>query len=78
MSPVFLRYPTFFTLNLHLEKRFSFLHYNWAVRGGFDNITGRKNPKVVNNDVSSPEFLTFGAFTTRAFTGRIRFLGRKD
>ena len=76
--PGFLRFPTFFTLNVHLEKRFSFLGYHWAVRGGFDNITARKNPAVVNNDVNSPEFLQFGAFTTRAFTGRVRFLGRKN
>ena len=76
--PAFLRFPTFFTLNLHLEKRFSLFHYNWALRGGFDNITDRRNPGVVNNDVSSPEFLRFGGFTTRAFTGRIRFLGKKD
>lgn len=75
--PAFLHFPTFFELNLHVEKRFSLFHYNWALRGGFDNITDRRNPGVVNNDVNSPEFLTFGGFTTRAFTGRIRFLGKK-
>jgi Carboxypeptidase regulatory-like domain/TonB dependent receptor/TonB-dependent Receptor Plug Domain len=71
------RFPTFFVLNLHLEKRFAFLGYHWALRGGFDNITDRRNPGVVNNDIDSPQFLTYGGFTTRGFTTRLRFLGRK-
>jgi Carboxypeptidase regulatory-like domain len=71
------RFPTFFTLNVHVEKRFSLLHYYLAVRGGFDNITGRKNYGFVNNDINSPQFLTFSGYEGRAFTARIRFLGRK-
>jgi len=31
----------------------------------------------VNNDFNSLQFLTFSAFNRRAFTSRIRFLGRK-
>jgi len=72
------RYPDYFSLNLQLEKRFHFMGYYLAVRGGFNNITGRCNPYVVNNIISSthPE-PTFAACQGRAFTTRIRFLGRK-
>jgi outer membrane receptor protein involved in Fe transport len=82
-APYFLRFPQYFTLNTHLEKRFHAFGFWWAVRGGFDNITGRKNFGNVNNDVDaqcmscSNHFLTFSGFSGRAFTGRIRFLGRK-
>jgi hypothetical protein len=71
------RFPTWFTLNTHLEKRFHAFGYYWAIRGGFNNVTGRKNWIFVNNDINSPDFLTYSVFNGRAFTGRIRFLGRK-
>ncbi len=71
------RFPNYFTLNLHLEKRFHALGFYWALRGGFDNITNHQNPYVVNNNQSSSQFLVFSAFDRRAFTARIRFLGRK-
>jgi hypothetical protein len=51
--------------------------YFWELRGGIDNITDHENPYVVNNDIDSPQFLTFSAFEGRAFTSRIRLLGRK-
>ena len=76
-SPGFYRFPTYFTLNLQLEKRFHLFGYYWALRGGFDDITGRSNPVVVNADVNSPQFLTFSGYNRRAFTSRIRFLGRQ-
>jgi hypothetical protein len=48
------------------------------VRGGFDNITGRCNPFVVNNVIdSSHPNPSFTACQGRAFTSRIRLLGRK-
>jgi hypothetical protein len=71
------RFPTWFTLNTHIEKRFHVLGYYWAIRGGFNNVTGRKNWIDVNNDIDSPDFLTYSVYNGRAFTGRIRFLGRK-
>lgn len=71
------RFPAFFSLNLALEKRFRFLGFYWAVRGGFDNIAGRRNPAFVNNVIDSPRFLTFYGEDNRSFTTRIRFLGRK-
>ena len=71
------RFPTYERLNLHLEKRFHAAGFYWALRGGFDNITNRQNPFTVNNNIDSPQFLTFSNFDRRAFTARIRFLGRK-
>jgi hypothetical protein len=75
--PASRRFPTWFTLNTHVEKRFHALGYHWAIRGGFNNVTGRKNWIYVNNDINSPDFLTYSVYNGRAFTGRIRFLGRK-
>ena len=71
------RFPTWFTLNTHIEKRFQAFGYYWAVRGGFDNVTGHRNYSYVNNDINSPDFLRFANYQGRAFTARIRFLGRK-
>lgn len=72
------RFPEYFSLNLQLEKRFHFLGYYLALRGGFDNITGRCNPFVVNSvlDPTHPG-PTFTACEGRAFTSRIRLLGKK-
>src|SRR5581483_9237385 len=67
-APGSYRFPTYFSLNLQLEKRFHLLGFSWAVRGGFDNITDHKNPLLVNNDINSAQFLTFTGFDRRAFT----------
>jgi hypothetical protein len=73
------RFPEYFTLNVQLEKRFHFLGYYLAVRGGLDNITGQCDPFVVNNviDPVNHPAPTFSACLGRALTSRIRFLGRK-
>ena len=73
------RYPFYFSLNLQLEKKFHLFHYYWALRGGFDNITGRCNPYVVNSVIvpSTHPNPTFTACQGRAFTSRIRLIGRK-
>ncbi len=75
--PGVYRFPTYITLNPHIEKRFHALGFFWALRGGFDNVTNRQNPYTVNNILGSPQFLQFSNFDRRAFTARIRFLGRK-
>jgi hypothetical protein len=77
-KPGVQRFPDYFALNLQLEERFHRFGYYLALRGGFDNLTGRCNPFVVNNviDESHPQ-PTFTAFEGRAFTSRIRLLGRK-
>ncbi len=71
------RFPDFFSLNIHVERRFRLLGTNLAVRAGFNNVTNRKNPGEVINNRDSSQFLTFGGIQKRAFVGRIRFLGRK-
>jgi hypothetical protein len=76
-APNSRRFPGYFSLNLHLERRFRLLSFQWALRAGFDNLTGRQNPSAVNNNVDSPQFLAFSGYQGRVFTGRIRFLGRK-
>jgi len=72
------RFPEYFSLNLQLEKRFHLFGNYWALRGGFNNITGRCDPFFVNSviDATHPQ-PTFGACLGRAFTSRIRLLGRK-
>ncbi len=75
-SPNGSRYPDYFSLNLHLERRFKMWRYQWSLRAGFNNITSRENPVIVNNNIDSPNFGTFSGGQGRVFTGRIRFLGR--
>jgi len=71
------RFPSYFSINLHFERRFRFMHYLWAGRIGFNNITNNGNPNVVNNNVDSPYFLNYGRGQVRAFAVRLRFLGKK-
>jgi hypothetical protein len=72
-----MRFPAYFVLNLHLERRLTFLGYQLALRGGFDDITNRHNPFSVDNNIDSPHFLTYAGLQGRALTARIRILGRK-
>lgn len=72
--PGSFRFPWYFSLNVFLEKRFYFHHHHWAVRAGFDNITARRNPYLVNNNIDSPGFLGFAGSMHRAFTARIRLI----
>jgi hypothetical protein len=72
--PGSFRFPWYLSLNLFLEKRFQFHHHHWAVRGGFDDITGRRNPFLVNNNMDSSTFLNFAGTSHRAFTARIRLI----
>ena len=72
-----VRFPDFASLNLHVEKRVHLFGFEWALRAGFNNITNRRDPLIVDNNTDSPTFGAFGDFQHRAFTGRIRFLGRK-
>jgi len=71
------RFPTYFSLNLQLEKRFHLFGCYWALRGGFDNVTGNLNPIFVNGNINSPQFLVFSGYGHRSFDSRLRFLGRK-
>ena len=75
--PASLRFPAYATLNVALERRFLFRGYLWAWRVSAVNALNSTNANVVNNDVDSPEFLTYGRGQARAVNVRLRFLGRK-
>jgi hypothetical protein len=75
-APNSLRFPDYVSINLHAERRFRFWRHQWALRAGFNNITGHHNPTVVNSNTGSSEFGQFSGGQGRVFTGRIRFLGR--
>lgn len=70
------RFPRFFTLAVSLERRFQLLGYYLALRASVENITNRRNPTFVQNNIDAPDFLTFGGTGHRNVTARIRFLGR--
>jgi len=80
-APNSLRFPDYASLNISLEKKFRFGKYLFAVRGSVINITGRQNPNVVVNNIDAvgvtPAFLNFSGGQGRAFTGRLRFLGKR-
>ncbi len=71
------RLPAYFSVNLHLERKFRVLHYLWAWRFGFNNLTNHGNPNTVNNNIDSPAYLAYGRGQSRAFTVRLRLLGKK-
>jgi hypothetical protein len=72
------RLPAYYSINVQFEKRFHFFKRYWALRGGFDNITNHANPGLANGVIDpahpSPTFVDGDG---RAFTGRIRFLGKE-
>ncbi len=71
------RFPVYFSLNLHWERKFTVGRHRWALRGGFNNITNRQNPTVVNNVAGAASFLRYSGGQHRAFVMRIRWLGRR-
>jgi hypothetical protein len=76
-APYARRFPTYFALDLSLERRFTIFGFQWAIRAGADNITKSNNYSVVDANVDSPTFLTYSAAQGRSFITRIRLLGRK-
>ena len=74
------RFPDYASLNLSVEKQFRFGKYLFAVRGAVINLFDRQNPDVVVNNVDAvnvtPAYLTYLGGQGRAFTGRLRFLGK--
>ena len=71
------RYPAYFSANVAAEKRFRFRGHEWAFRLSVINLTGHNNYNSVINNVDSPEYGTFAGGQRRAFTARIRLVGRK-
>ncbi len=76
-APNSQRFPDYFSLNLHVERRFHLFHFEWALRAGFNNLTAHENPTAVFNNIDAANFGQFSGSEGRVFTGRIRFLGRK-
>jgi hypothetical protein len=77
-TPNEMRFPRFFELNLHLERRFTFHANRWAFRFGFNNITNHENPNVVNADMSAPDYLHMYGGRGRSLNFRIRWLGKAE
>jgi len=76
--PGTFRLPTYYSLNLQSEKRLHLFGRYWALRGGFDNVTNHANASLANGILDSAHRLpTFIDGSGRAFTGRIRYLGRQ-
>lgn len=71
------RFPNYLAVNPFLERRITIKHYNLALRAGFENVTGSRNPMVVQNNIAGANFGSFAYTAHRALTARIRFLGRK-
>jgi len=71
------RYPVYLSVNAAAEKRFRFRGNEWAFRLSAINLTGHHNYNSVINNVDAPDFLTFAGGQRRAFTARIRLVGRK-
>ncbi len=76
-GPYSERFPTYFSLDVSLERRFTIFGFQWALRAGVDNITDRGDYSTVNSNVDSPEFLTYSGALGRSFIARVRLLGRK-
>jgi len=71
-----LRFPFYFELDLHIERKVVFRGQRWALRGGANNATGRRNPTSVNGNVGSEHFLSYYGGQGRTFNFRIRWLGK--
>lgn len=70
------RFPAFFEMNLHLERRFAYRGHRWAWRFGGNNITNRINPDSLNPFVGPGQAVRFYGGTGRSFNARIRWLGK--
>ncbi len=71
------RFPAYASLNLGIEKKFGFRGYIWGVRVEAVNALGRQNPDTIVNNINAPNFGAFSGGQGRAFTLRVRFIGRK-
>jgi hypothetical protein len=76
-APYSYRFPSYFSLDMSLERRLTLFHYQWAVRGGVTNVTRHGNYSSVNSNVDSTDFLSYQGAQGRSFILRIRLLGRK-
>ena len=70
------RYPANLDFNLHIERRFTFRGYRFAVRVGANNLTASRNPTAVSNVIGSRTFGQFFGEEGRHFVVRLRLFGR--
>ena len=73
-APGEFRYPNYFDLDVGLEKRFHFRGQEWALRVSSINATNHDNPNAVNTFIVP---YAFAGGQRRAFTARLRLVGRK-
>jgi hypothetical protein len=76
-QPDGFRFPTYSTLNVGLERIFTFHRFLWAGRVAMVNVMNELDSNVVNSDADSTKFMTFGRGQARAVNFRLRLLGRK-
>jgi hypothetical protein len=76
-APNSYRFPSYASLTIGFEKKFTFKDRVFAARLSVVNIFGRQNADVVVNNVDAPNFGTFEGGQGRAVTARLRFVGRK-
>jgi hypothetical protein len=73
-APGQFRFPSYFDLDVGLEKRFGFHGNVWALRVSAINASNHDNFNYVNTLVSP---FAFAGGQRRALTGRLRWVGRK-
>jgi hypothetical protein len=71
------RFPTYFELNLHIERKLRVGRYRFAIRAGVNNMTKALNATGVNNILDSPNFLKYHGSPGRHVVFRLRLL-KKD
>jgi len=71
------RFPEYISLNLGIEKKFGLRGYLWGVRVEAVNALDRQNPDTVVNNIDAPNFGALSGGQGRAFTLRVRLIGRK-
>lgn len=68
------RFPDYKSFSPGLEWRFHFRGSYFGLRGVLENMTGSRNPLVVNRVIDSPQYGTFSETEGRSFTARIRLI----
>ena len=72
------RLPRHFNLNIHIQRKVSFLGHRWSLRPGVDNLTNRPNYSLANSNIDSPEFLNLFGRSPIKLVVRVRWLGKKE
>lgn len=72
------RLPRHFNLNIHIQRKVSFLGHRWSLRPGVDNLTNRPNYSIANSNVDSPQFLNWYGRSPIKLVVRVRWLGKKE